>query len=204
MIRIVDYGMGNLHSVQKAFEAIGVQAETVSDPARVTSADRLVVPGVGAFPDAMRHLREHGLDEAIRAFAKTGRPLLGVCLGLQIFFEESEEYGRHEGLGLFRGKVVRFPDELSENGRLLKIPHMGWNTLSVREPALKALDGKYVYFVHSYYVAPEDVNDIGATTTYGLEFCSLAARDNVWAAQFHPEKSSESGMELLRAFAART
>lgn len=204
MIRIVDYDMGNLRSVQKAFEHLGHGAEVTADPDAVRSAERLVVPGVGAFRDAMASLRARGLDAAIREQAASGRPLLGICLGLQLFFEASEEYGEHQGLGLFKGRVVRFPENIkSEAGEPLKIPHMGWNTVRGAGELGRILDGKYVYFVHSYYAAASDPAEVAGRTTYGIEFCSAAARDNVWAAQFHPEKSAEAGMALLDAFAKR-
>ena len=201
MIHIVDYGMGNLRSVQKAFEALGYAAETTDDPEAVHGAERVVVPGVGAFPDAMANLRAKGLDDAVTAFAATGRPLLGVCLGLQLFFEESEEYGPHRGLGLFPGKVRGFPADMTVEGQRLKVPHMGWNTLRVKSPTFAYLADEYVYFVHSYYVQAARDEDAAAETDYGLSFCSLAAKDNVWAAQFHPEKSGAVGQKLLAAFA---
>ena len=209
MIHIVDYDMGNLRSVQNALESIGESAVATSDPDVVRRAERVIVPGVGAFPDAMTTLRRSGMDQAIVAFAQTGRPLLGVCLGMQIFFDRSEEYGEHEGLGLFPGSVLGFPADLRDAaGASLKVPHMGWNTLAVSDvPALAPLaplHGQYVYFVHSFYVAPSQDSDVAAVTEYGLEFCSMAARDNIWAAQFHPEKSAAVGADLLRAFAQRT
>lgn len=205
MIHIVDYDMGNLRSVQKAFEHLGYAAETTADPDVARRAERLVVPGVGAFRDAMAALRARGLDQAVKEFAAAGRPLLGICLGLQLFFEASEEYGEHEGLGLFRGRVVRFADGMpGPDGAPLKVPHMGWNTVAGGPGALgRILDGKYVYFVHSYYAAAANPAEVAGRTTYGVEFCSAAARDNVWAAQFHPEKSAEAGMALLDAFAKR-
>ena len=203
MIHIVDYDMGNLRSVQKAFEHLGIEASVSDDPAAVRQAERLVVPGVGAFRDAMASLRAKGLDDAILDFARTGRPLLGICLGLQLFFDASEEYGEHKGLGLFPGRVVRFGAMRDEKGDELKIPHMGWNVVHGRGELGKVLDGKYVYFVHSYYAVPANDAHIAGTTPYGIEFCSAASRDNVWAAQFHPEKSGDAGMALLSAFARR-
>lgn len=203
MIAIVDYGMGNLRSVSKAFESLGHAVSVVSDPEAARKADRLVVPGVGAFPDAMDQLRQTGLESAILEFAKSGRPLLGVCLGLQLFFEASEEYGEHKGLGLFPGRVVMFPKMPDGQGGSLKVPHMGWNTLQVRAPELKAFEDAYVYFVHSYYVQPTSPGDIAATTGYGIDFCAMAARDNVWGAQFHPEKSGPIGLKLLDTWAKK-
>jgi glutamine amidotransferase len=198
MIHIVDYDMGNLRSVQKAFEHLGIAATVTDDPAAVRQAGRLVVPGVGAFRDAMASLRAKGLDEAVVDFAKSGKPLLGICLGLQLFFDASEEYGEHQGLGLLPGRVVRFPAQPD-----LKVPHMGWNVVHGRGDLGRVLDGKYVYFVHSYYAVPANPAHVAGTTPYGVEFCSAAARDNVWAAQFHPEKSAEAGQALLTAFAKR-
>lgn len=203
MISIVDYDMGNLRSVQKAFEHLGFSAEVSGDPDAVRKAERLVVPGVGAFRDAMASLRAKGLDAAILEYAQSGRPLLGICLGLQLFFDASEEYGEHKGLGLFPGRVVRFPAMRDDKGEELKIPHMGWNVVHGQGELGRVLDGKYVYFVHSYYAVPADPAHIAGTTPYGIDFCSAAARDNVWAAQFHPEKSAEAGMALLAAFAKR-
>jgi glutamine amidotransferase len=204
MIHIVDYEMGNLRSVQKAFEHLGHEAVTTSDPDVVRKADHVVVPGVGAFPDAMLQLRNKGLDQAIVEFARGGKPLLGICLGMQLFMDESEEYGRHEGLGLFGGKVLLFKGLKDAQGLPLKIPHMGWNTLRSTGVLAPILDGKYVYFVHSYYVAPKLQAEVAATTEYGIEFCSALARDNIWAAQFHPEKSGPAGMALLDQFSRRT
>jgi glutamine amidotransferase len=203
MITIVDYDMGNLRSVAKAFEHLGHPAQVASDPDVVRKAERLVVPGVGAFRDAIGTLRERGLDKAILEQASTGRPLLGICLGMQLFFEKSEEYGEHTGLGLFRGEVVRFPAMKDAGGVELKVPHMGWNTVEGHGELGKHLDGKYVYFVHSYYCAPANPQEVAGMTEYGIKFCSAAARDNIWAAQFHPEKSAEAGMALLDAFANR-
>ncbi len=202
MITIVDYGMGNLRSVQKAFESLGLQAQTSEDPDVVRKAAQVVVPGVGAFPDAMAHLRERGMDAAVQEVAKAGTPLLGVCLGMQLFFDHSEEYGDHEGLGLFPGRVLKFPDDLAWQGERLKVPHMGWNELRVRHPALRELDGMHVYFVHSYYVAAANDAHVAATCEYGIEFCAMASRDNIVAAQFHPEKSGAVGLRLLELFAA--
>lgn len=199
MIRIVDYGMGNLRSVQKALEKVGAAAEVTSDPDLVRLADRLVVPGVGAFPDAMANLHAAGLDAAIVEFARSGRPILGICLGLQLFFESSDEYGDHAGLGLFPGRVTRFE---TAGGR--KVPHMGWNTLRIRQALFKPFDGEYVYFVHSYRALASDERHVAAETDYGGWFCAAAVRDNVWAFQFHPEKSGACGLRLLQCFVGRT
>ena len=186
MIAIIDYGMGNLRSVQKAFEYLGFEAVITDDAAIVARADRVVLPGVGAFEDAMARLRETGLDRAFLDAAASGKPVLGICLGMQMMFERSEENGVHEGLGLFPGAVTRFED------RGLKIPHMGWNTLQTRDcPLFDAGDDPCVYFVHSYCVA--EVSD---------DFTAAVCRGSVMATQFHPEKSGDAGLHMLRRFAA--
>jgi glutamine amidotransferase len=198
-VAIVDYGMGNLHSVHKAFERLGVRARIVDRPEDVAAADRLVLPGVGAMADAMSALRLAELIEPIRAFVRTGKPFLGVCLGMQMLFDRSLEDGVHEGLGLLPGEVVRF-----DTPRPLKVPHMGWNRLTwltpapIRPPA--DADG-YMYFVHSYYVRPSDPADVAATADYGGPFAAVVWRDNVVATQFHPEKSQTAGLSLLQRFA---
>jgi glutamine amidotransferase len=196
---IIDYGMGNLRSVEKALAGLGAHPELSGDPHAVRQAERLILPGVGAFGDAMRNLREHGLDRAILDAVEAGKPLLGLCLGLQLLFSESEEFGRHEGLKLIPGKVVKFqePD--------LHVPHVGWNQVEGirRDPLLEGIpEGAYFYFVHSYYVLPEDDGDVLCWTDYGRRFCSLARRRKIWGAQFHPEKSQEAGRRLLRNFLA--
>lgn len=199
MIRIVDYGMGNLRSVQKAFEKIGSSAEITEDPRAIASADKLVLPGVGAFADAMRGLRERGVVDSIRDFIRSGRPFLGICLGLQLLFDRSFEDGEFEGLGVLRGEVVRFSDRPG-----LKVPHMGWNQLDFRRaaPILKDVEpGSFVYFVHSYYVVPTHESVISAETNYPDPFTSIVWSDNVFATQFHPEKSQQVGLRLLRNFA---
>ena len=206
MIVIVDYGMGNLRSVQKALEHVGGEAR-VSDRAEdVARAERLVVPGVGAFGDAMRALEERGLVEPIREFVGRGRPVLGICLGLQIFFEESEETGAAgRGLALFKGRVVRFGEEVARQG--LKVPHMGWNAVEpVRPSPLFAgmpERGVYFYFAHSYYADPADETVVVGRTEYGIRFASVVARENVAATQFHPEKSQAAGLALLENFVTR-
>ena len=200
MIVIVDYGMGNLRSVQKAFEKLGHRAEVTSDPARLRGASKLVLPGVGAFEDAIAELRRLGLVRPILEAIDSGKPLLGICLGLQLLFDVSYENGRHAGLGVLRGEVVRFevPPEYS-------VPHMGWNQLWIRRdaPMLEGiLDGAYFYFVHSYYVAPRDAEVVAAETDYPGRFCSMIRRDNLVATQFHPEKSQATGLRMLQNFAA--
>ena len=199
MITIVDYGMGNLRSVQKGFEKVGVAARITDDPAAVARAERLVLPGVGACGDAMKGLESRGLIEPIREFIDTGRPFLGICLGLQLLFTKSYEGGEFAGLGIIPGEVVRFP---SQPG--LKVPHMGWNQLRIRlrTPVLDGIDdAAFVYFVHSYFVVPNDPTLTATETDYPTPFTSAVARDNIFATQFHPEKSQQVGLRLLRNFA---
>ncbi len=198
MITIVDYQMGNLRSVQKAIEKVGGEAKISSDGAEIADAEKLILPGVGAFGDAMTELRRRSLDQPIRDFIDSGRPFLGICLGLQLLFQRSYEHGQHEGLGVLDGEVVRF-DLPSE----YKVPHMGWNTVTRRTdvPILKETpDGTHFYFVHSYYVVPTDPNVIALESDYGGKFCAMIRRDNLYATQFHPEKSQQGGLALLRAF----
>ena len=199
MIRIVDYGMGNLRSVQKAFEKLGVAAEIVTSPEQVATAERLVLPGVGAFRDAMSELNRLNLVEPIREHIQKDKPFLGICLGLQMLFDVSHEDGEWTGLGVLRGDVVRFPS-LPD----LKVPHMGWNTLQPTRPHALLKDvpaDASVYFVHSYYVRPRDESVIAARTDYGIPFTSMIARGNLVATQFHPEKSQKVGLKLLDNFA---
>jgi glutamine amidotransferase len=199
MIAIIDYGMGNLRSVQKALEAVGAEAEVTGDPEKVRRASKLILPGVGAFEDAIEELKRTGLGEAFVEGVRAGKPCLGVCLGLQLLFDASEEDGVHAGLGLLRGRVVRFA---SRPG--LKIPHMGWNTLRVRReiPLLAGLeDGASVYFVHSYHAVAGDPADVAAEADYPDPFPAVVARDNLMAAQFHPEKSQRVGLAMYANFA---
>jgi len=195
---IIDYGMGNLRSVSKAFERLGYKAEITRDARQIAEASHVVLPGVGAFPDCMQNLEQMGLIDPILKALSSGKPFLGICLGLQLLFTESEEFGLHKGLGWVQGRVVRF------KGTRLKIPHMGWNTLVVKKQ-VSALEGlpieAMVYFVHSYYVLPEDSTVIASTTDYGAPFVSSIAIDNVFACQFHPEKSQAVGLRLLQNFA---
>jgi imidazole glycerol-phosphate synthase subunit HisH len=200
MIKIVDYGMGNLRSVQKAFEKIGADAQVVSSPAELAGAEKLVLPGVGAFRDAIAELKRTGLDRPVREHIAADKPFLGICLGLQLLFDVSYEDGQWEGLGVLRGKVVRFADQAD-----LKIPHMGWNSLEFAQPARifeGVPEGSSVYFVHSYYVVPEDESVIAARTEHGTRFVSAVAKNNLFATQFHPEKSQGVGLRLLTNFAA--
>lgn len=199
MIVIIDYGMGNLRSVQKAIEKVGHQATITSDPALVASAKKVILPGVGAFEDAIAELRRLRLDKPIHEAIDAGKPFLGICLGLQLLFDVSYENGRHQGLGIVPGEVVQF-----DLPRQFTVPHMGWNQLNIRRrsPLLEGLDeGTYVYFVHSYYVAPKDADVISTETDYGVPFCSMIWRDNLYAAQFHPEKSQSDGLKILKNFA---
>jgi glutamine amidotransferase len=219
MIAIVDYGMGNLRSVQKAFEFLGESAELVTDPERVKRADRLVLPGVGAIGDAVENLTATGMDRALREYLPLGRPFLGICLGMQMLFDESEEdfadcagkdagtaaAGTVAGLGILRGRVRRLP-----GGPGLKVPHMGWNTLSETKGPLFAdgtdlssgQSGPYVYFVHSYYVDAADRSIVTARSTHGIVFDAAVGRDNLQAVQFHPEKSGSEGLAMLRRWLA--
>jgi glutamine amidotransferase len=198
-IAIIDYGMGNLRSVQKGFEKVGFSAVVTSDPAVVASAEKVVLPGVGAFEDAIAELKRKNLVATVLDAIHSGKPFLGICLGLQMLFETSYENGRHEGLGVLKGDCVRFelPTEYA-------IPHMGWNQLLIRNkpPLLEGLnEGAYVYFVHSYYVVPTDADVIATETDYGGRFCSMVWRDNLFATQFHPEKSQTEGLKILKNFA---
>ncbi len=199
MIVIIDYGMGNLRSVQKAIEAVGHRAEISGDPDRVRSASKVILPGVGAFADAIAELRRTGLGDAFKEAVAAGKPCLGVCLGLQLLFDVSEEDGLHEGLGLIPGRVVRFA---SAPG--LKVPHMGWNTLRIRRP-VPLLEGvgesPSVYFVHSYHAVADDPSDVAAEADYPDPFPALVRRDNLMAAQFHPEKSQRVGLAMYANFA---
>lgn len=204
MIAIIDYGMGNLRSVQKGFEKVGFEAVVTADPKVVLEAEKIVLPGVGAFRDCMHNLEQGGFIEPILHVIADGRPFLGICLGLQLLFSEGEEFGVHKGLDVISGKVVRFPEGMTEKGEKLPVPHMGWNQLSFRQhpAAFDGIDeGANVYFVHSYYVRPDDPSVIATTTVYGIEFCSSIRKDNIVATQFHPEKSQETGLRILRNFA---
>lgn len=202
MIAIIDYGMGNLRSVEKGFLKVGVDARIVSDPLSIDNASGVVLPGVGAFRDCMKNLAGANptgtnLTSAIISSINKGKPFLGICLGLQLLFSESEEFGRCKGLDVLKGRVVRFPA-----GRL-KVPHMGWNRVDIikKPPIFTGIpDSSYFYFVHSFYVQPEQNNIIAATTEYGSVFTSMVWKDNVFATQFHPEKSQELGLKILKGF----
>lgn len=199
MIAIVDYGMGNLRSVQKGLERVGCKAQVTREARQIVSAQGVVLPGVGAFNACMENLRRFGLVEPIRQVVRGKKPFLGICLGFQLLFTESEEFGPQKGLDLFPGRVVGFRPE---NG--LKVPHMGWNRIGKKKesPFLEGIsDGDFVYFVHSYYVAPEDESVVATTTDYGSSFVSSIATDHLFASQFHPEKSQEIGLRILANFA---
>ena len=200
MIAIVDYNMGNLASVKNAFATLGKETTVESDPSKFKEYDKLILPGVGAFGDAMEHLRERGMIEAIKDFAASGKPMLGICLGMQLLFESSEEFGAHEGLGLIKGHVKAF--DQSAFSEPLKVPHMGWNRMFTKEhPLFIGLDeAHYLYFVHTYHVICEDENDIIGTTEYGYPFTSAVAHNNVMGIQPHPEKSHENGLKILENF----
>ena len=196
MVGIIDYGVGNLFSLRSSFAAIGAEAFVSSDAAQLAKADRLILPGVGAFGDAAQKLRDSGLDTFVKEQAASGKPLMGICLGMQLLFEKSYEYGEHEGLGLIRGQVVAM------NGRLpaeLKIPHMGWNALRLTKPARLLEEGSYVYFVHSFY-AENCEDSIAAVTGYGIPITAAVEKDNIFGCQFHPEKSGNVGLAILKRF----
>jgi len=192
-IGIVDYNMGNLASVKNAFNKINANAEVVSEADKLKNYDKLIFPGVGAFGDAMEHLKETNLDEAMKEFIKTGKSVLGVCLGMQLLFEKSEEFGSHKGLGVIEGEVVKFKTDK-------KIPHMGWNKLFHKNsPLFEGLNNPYLYFVHSYHVVCDEKYVIGKTI-YGYEFVSAVNKDNVFGFQPHPEKSHNEGIKILKNF----
>ena len=199
MIAIIDYGVGNLFSLQSSLERVGAETVVASDKAVIDKADKIILPGVGAFEDAAKKLKETGLDEVVKAQAKKGKPLMGICLGMQMLFERSYEYGCHEGLGLLKGSVVPLQGYIDDR---LKIPHIGWNALHFtrKNPLLKyCKEGDCVYFVHSYY-ASDCKDSVIATAEYGKEVTAAVASGNVMGCQFHPEKSGEVGLRILRAF----
>ena len=197
-IAIIDYGVGNLRSVEKAFEAVGAQARLTNDAGAIREAERLVLPGVGAFGECARALRASGLDRDVLEAAEAGKPLLGLCVGLQLMFDEGHEFGVHPGLGLMRGRVVRFPEQGPH------VPQIGWNQIEhIKEHPLVAglAAGTYFYFVHSYHIAAADPADVIAETEYGIRYPSICARGAVAGVQFHPEKSQKAGLRLLANFA---
>ncbi|OGW40025.1 MAG: imidazole glycerol phosphate synthase, glutamine amidotransferase subunit [Nitrospirae bacterium RBG_13_39_12] len=196
MIAIIDYGMGNLRSVEKGFQKVGVGARVVADAKAIDDAHAVVLPGVGAFRDCMKNLEQKSLIEPIMRSIREGKPYLGICLGLQVLFTESEEFGIHKGFDIFKGRVVRFQTSL-------KVPHMGWNNVKIlrRPPIFGSIqDETYFYFVHSFYVVPDDEKVIAGITEYGVNFASMVWKDNVFATQFHPEKSQETGIKILKNF----
>ncbi|MHA2857497.1 imidazole glycerol phosphate synthase subunit HisH [Paenibacillus lautus] len=200
-IAIVDYGMGNLHSVSNAVERLGYQPLVTGEREELLAADGIILPGVGAFGDAMEQLREASLDSVMKEAAESGKPLLGICLGMQLLFSRSEEHGKYEGLDILPGSVVRFA------GGEYKVPHMGWNSLQFKKrehPLFAGLEEGHVYFVHSYHVLPEVQADLLAVTDYGQPVTAIVGRGSVYGMQFHPEKSGELGMSLLRNFLALT
>ena len=200
MIGIVDYNMGNLASVINAFEIVGVDIAVESDPSKLKNYDKLILPGVGAFGDAMEHLKSNGMDRAVKEYASNGKPLLGICLGMQLLFESSEEFGSNEGLGLIEGKVVAFDE--SKFDHKLKVPHMGWNEM-FKQNDTKLFDGLdkefYLYFVHSFHAVCDDKYTIGKTY-YGYEFVSAVNKENIYGIQPHPEKSHENGLKIIENF----
>ncbi len=199
MIAIIDYGMGNLRSVQKGFEKVGHEAVVTSDPVVVGQAEKVVLPGVGAFGDAMAELKRREMVQPVLEAIDSGRPFLGICVGLQLLFDTSYENGTHKGLGVIPGEVVRF-----ELPRKYSVPHMGWNQIDIRRqaPLLAEIeDQTHFYFVHSYHVVPQDEEVIACRTGYHRPFCSMIWRDNLFATQFHPEKSQSHGLRMLKNFA---
>ncbi len=199
MIRIIDYGVGNLFSLRSSLRAIGIDADYTGNPAEIRKADKLILPGVGAFRDAREALRSTGLDRVVREEAGKGKPLMGICLGMQMLFNRSYEYGEYEGLGLIPGEIVPMDGRIPKD---LPIPHIGWNELMLKQPSplmKNTANGDYVYFVHSYY-AETPAEYVIATTDYGVEMTAAVQKDNVYGCQFHPEKSSEVGLSILKAF----
>ena len=200
MIAIVDYNMGNLASVQNAFAKLGQETVVESDPTKFKDYDKLILPGVGAYGDAMEHLRERNMIPALQEYANSGKYMLGICLGMQLLFESSEEFGVHEGLGIIKGHVKSF--DSSKFSEPLKVPHMGWNRMfTTAHPLFEGLDeNHYLYFVHTYHVTCSDKSDIIGRTDYGYEFTSAVAHDNIFGIQPHPEKSHENGLKILENF----
>lgn len=200
MIAVIDYNMGNLRSVQNAFEKIGHHVDIINDPDKLKQYDKIILPGVGAFGDAMEHLKENNLDKAIQEFAKSGKPMLGVCLGMQLLFENGEEFGNHTGLGLIEGNVKAFDQNKFRSP--LKIPHMGWNDMIIQKesPLFQRLPKTfYLYFVHSFHAVCDEKYIIGKTL-YGYEFASAVQKENIFGFQPHPEKSHDNGLQILKNF----
>ncbi len=200
MIAIIDYGAGNLQSVKKAFDFIGAESVITDNPETINACDRILLPGVGSFGDAMDSMAKSGLVETVKQNALSGKPFLGICLGLQLLFEESEESPGVKGLGIFKGKIKKFSSDMG-----LKIPHIGWNSLEIKQKDTlfkNVPENSYVYFVHSYYLHAEDENDIATVTNYGIDFHSAVGKNNIFATQFHPEKSGDVGLQILKNFAS--
>lgn len=200
MIGIIDYGAGNLQSVKKALDFIGAESVITDNPEIINNCDKILLPGVGSFGDAMNSMRAKNLVDTIKQNALSGKPFLGICLGLQLLFEESEESPNAEGLGILKGKIRKFPFDMG-----LKIPHIGWNSIEVKQKdtLFKGIpDNSYVYFVHSYYLEAENEEDIATVTNYGIAFHSAVGKGNIFATQFHPEKSGDVGLQILRNFAS--
>lgn len=202
-VGVVDYGMGNLRSVGKALESLGFRTVVSGNAAELARCRGIVLPGVGAFRDCMLNLGRQGLLPFLSEVLAEGRPFLGICLGQQVLFGESEEFGRHAGIGFFPGRVVRFPAAMREGGSPLKVPHMGWNRVDFTgsHPALRGIpSGSWFYFVHSYYVVPDDPGVVVGRTSYGVDFASAVGKGNLLAVQFHPEKSQAAGLAVLSNF----
>ena len=200
MIAIIDYGAGNLQSVKKAFDFIGAESVITDNPETINACDKILLPGVGSFGDDIDSMTQKGLVETVKQNAVSGKPFLGICLGLQLLFEESEESPGVNGLGIFKGKIKKFSPDMG-----LKIPHIGWNSLSIKQndTLFKGIpENSYVYFVHSYYLHAEDEKDIATVTNYGIDFHSAVGKNNVFATQFHPEKSGDVGLQILKNFAS--
>ena len=200
MIAIIDYGAGNLQSVKKALDFIGAESVITDNPETINTCDKILLPGVGSFGDAMASMRAKNLVETVKQNALSGKAFLGICLGLQLLFEESEESPNVKGLGIFKGKIRRFPSDMG-----LKIPHIGWNSLEIKQKdtLFKGIpENSYVYFVHSYYLEAEDLTDVATVTNYGIDFHSAVGKGNIFATQFHPEKSGDVGLQILRNFAS--
>ena len=203
MIAIVDYGVGNLFSLSSSLKTLGIESELTADPPRLQQADQVILPGVGAFGDAMKKLQATGLDQAVKQLAASGKPLLGICLGMQLLFDSSEEFGQQAGLGLIPGRVVSLKEAFEQKGIDLKVPHIGWNPITIKQtsPLLKNIQEQdQFYYVHSFY-ATDCESHLVATSEYGVSVPGIVAKDNVYGTQFHPEKSGKVGLALLQAFA---
>ena len=203
MIAIVDYGVGNLFSLSSSLKALGIESELTADPTRLQQADQVILPGVGAFGDAMKKLQATGLDQAVKHLAASGKPLLGICLGMQLLFDSSEEFGQQAGLGLIPGRVVSLKEAFEQKGIDLKVPHIGWNPITIKQtnPLLKNIQEQdQFYYVHSFY-ATDCESHLVATSKYGVSVPGIVAKGNVYGTQFHPEKSGKVGLALLQAFA---